>query len=326
MKRFKDFIKKAIVDRSKHMGWDMNDVEHHPEEKDRSKHLGWSMDDVEHHGTDDDIQEGAGVHLPYGGLKNPKGGTPKYWKAGGMGASHGADGSGKTTAGIPSRPAEREKKPYHSDHPDQTSLVFKGEKKAKPDNNKIHDIKSVSIIQHHDVDQLESEFGSHGKSLVYGEKKTIEHYKGGMEMNQVLRNSKGKNKGEYGQSISAMDHITSHKTSQPLTTYRGVHDKTMIDLPVGHKFTDHGFTGTTIRPSIATKFGTGDEGHIFRIHSPAGTKMHYLDMHPNNYDNEREVNLNRGTKFKIMKRSKTETGQHVIDLHVVGQRKDKKNG
>jgi hypothetical protein len=126
--------------------------------------------------------------------------------------------------------------------------------------------------------------------------------------------------------IKHMDQATSHRTEHPHTVFRGgvPHDENRY--PVGHKFTDHGYTGTTFKHRVAAN---GFDSHLARskrghkqiihvIHAPKGTKAHYV-----NVDNragltgEHEMVLHRGTKFKVTHHEETEH-VHYIHSRVVG--------
>ena len=350
--RFKKFI--AAVknpDRSKHLSWGNDDVEHLPDEdEDRRKHhLSWGNDDVEHLPDEEDIHEDmadpkngvyAGVNKHQGGLANPGSGVPKYWKKGGMGASHGYEGNQKGDFGLPARPDHKEPEKYHNDHPDQTGfeLKFNGKKKD-PNIKAVPKVKDKHIV--HPMEQLPHEdgisqrkrhektveaFANHHANLTYGERNTISYYKANSyDINGALRQSKGRSAGSTMDKHRAktMEKVTSHTTPHDMTVYRGIHDDAMLKHPVGHKYIDHAFTGTSLKHKKAS--GTFSEsGHVFRIHVPAGTKGHYIDSEPNAHDHEHEFLLHRGTQFKYIKHSAQPDGRHVIDLHIVKQRGDDK--
>lgn len=295
MDKFKDFA-------------DKKKKEEEAEKRRQSGHLGWKISDVEFH--DDDKKP---INEYHGGLTHPYSDIEK--KKAGKAA------------------ADAAKKPYHSDHPDQLNLKFKGEKNLGT-HDRPHKITSASVIEEHSHSDTEDHFEHHNININSKHIKAIHDYKrDSSEINETLRNSKGKRTPDYKKEL---DHVTSHTTTKPMTVYRGIHDSEFHSKKVGTTFTDHGYTGTSIKPHVARGFAhdakydeehydkTKTQGSIFRIHMPAGTKAHYLDMHNGPCASEHEVLLHRGTKFKIKGHSEDEHGKRVIDLHVVGQRGTKK--
>lgn len=130
----------------------------------------------------------------------------------------------------------------------------------------------------------------------------------------------------YHEHIGHMDHVTSHKIEHHHTVFRGGVPKDETRFPVGHKFTDHGYTGASFHKSIAanfdyhrakTKKDRKDIIHV--IHVPPGTKGHYLDVHGDTpLSGEHELLMHRGTKFKVTHHTHTED-HHYIHSRVVGQ-------
>lgn len=177
------------------------------------------------------------------------------------------------------------------------------------------------------------------------------------ELNKKLRNQ-GNHLTDHGWSriglgnhhpfAESMDHITSLPQSHPVNLYRGFgSDFPIHHLKTGSEFVDHGYTGGSLNMLTAlnashqhesdpTKLTDLDQekymvprGHplegyrtIGLIHSPAGTKGHYLDHpdYPNIYDNEQEHLLGRGTRFRVGGHVLLPDHKvHVVHLHVVGQ-------
>jgi hypothetical protein len=318
MKRFKEFIKKVTDPRKNHMSWGNDDVEHEPEENKnpRKNHMSWGNYDVVH---DNDIDESVNEKMDSysGGIKNIGSGKPSYWKPGRAGAGD---------EDIPLHRPQKDKSNYHSDHPDQIGLGFK-EPKKNIDKNAFRPIKENNVHDDtHEHNDMAKSFEHHESTLSPPQKNAVVNYKGGSyDINRALRNKNTKKLSlEYRNDIKHLDHVTSGKTPHDMTVYRGIHDKAMLDHPVGHKFTDHGFTGTSLRKSVSADFSHDTKGSLFRIHVPKGSKAHYIDgAESSSLSHEREMLIHRGTKYKYMGKSKTETGRHVIDLHVVGQRKTK---
>lgn len=136
-----------------------------------------------------------------------------------------------------------------------------------------------------------------------------------------------------------MDRVTSVPLSHPTNLYRGFRSGFPIhDLPVGHEFVDHGYTGTSLDRYQADMtfshrhFENGESGnHLItsyaHIHAPAGTKGAYLDhpeLHEYHGSPESEFTLSRGTRFKVIGHHRyTHPGPyknitHVVHLDVMG--------
>jgi hypothetical protein len=130
-----------------------------------------------------------------------------------------------------------------------------------------------------------------------------------------------------------MEEVCALPTKEPLELWRGCTGM-YSRLPPGHEFVDDGFTGTSLQPSTAEAFSAdrvqvGRRGYptIAKIHAPAGTLAHYLD-HPQRgtgYDEEQEVLLHRGTRFRVQRHSlgfkdDAEYGPfyHVTHMEVLG--------
>lgn len=306
MKKFKDFIKNKQQQPT-------------PEDKKKRQengHLSWKISDVEfEHAASEPIKEEVSGAKRYkgnysgayhGGLKHPYSDLDKK---------------------IAAKKAAANSKPYFSNHPDQLKLF----KDKKPKTPKLtvgtHDnpetIKYHDIQPHHTHEEVTKAFANHASSLTYQHHTAVSGYKSSSyEINDDLRNSKGRTPGKHRKYFQQrLDHVTSGTTTQHMTVYRGIHDREFHNKPVGTKFTDHGYTGTSLNPSTARNFSEDYPGEgLFRIHVPQGSKAHYFDIHDNRYQHEREMVIHRGTKYKIMKHSVDERGNRVIDLHVVGQR------
>jgi hypothetical protein len=124
-----------------------------------------------------------------------------------------------------------------------------------------------------------------------------------------------------------MDHVTSHSTEHDHTSYRGGHPKDHHHFPIGHVFTDHGYTGSSFRRNVASDFARKKQGTdksiVHVIHSPKGTKAHYLDVHGSDSEHsnahEKELLHHRGTKFKVTHHSEDDN-HHYIHMKVHSQR------
>lgn len=124
--------------------------------------------------------------------------------------------------------------------------------------------------------------------------------------------------------IKHMDEVTSHRTEHHHKVFRGGVPMDEHRFPVGHKFQDHGYTGTTFDHDVASSFGSnkrtkdGTKHIVHVIHVPKGSKAHYLNVdHRAGLDSEKELVLHRGTKFKVTHHTSTKH-IHYIHSRVVG--------
>lgn len=131
------------------------------------------------------------------------------------------------------------------------------------------------------------------------------------------------------QHIHNLDHVTSNKTTEGHTVYRGGHPGDRTKFPIGHEFTDHGYSSTSFRKSVASGFAKNHKTHngvhkehIHVLHLKPGTKGHYFDVHGEDSDHsnheEKEFVLHRGTRFKVTHHSEDENA-HYIHTRVVKQ-------
>ena len=136
--------------------------------------------------------------------------------------------------------------------------------------------------------------------------------------------------------IKRMDYNTSLPSKQSTRTFRGYQQSFPIDhMEPGQEFTDHGYTGTSLRKEVAHSFADYSSVHpnhkvVAVINSPQGTRGHLLD-HPDissPLQHEKEYTLQRGTRFRVERHSlHEEMGDygvmrkyHLVHLHVVGQK------
>lgn len=139
----------------------------------------------------------------------------------------------------------------------------------------------------------------------------------------------------YHKSAKLLDHVTSHKIEHHHTVFRSGVPGDEKTFPVGHKFTDHGYTGTSFHEHVAGGFANQKSAishdhptykktynrkrivHV--IHISPGTKGHYLNVDKDvPLPREKELLLHRGTKFKVTHH--TEGGDyHYIHSRVIGQ-------
>jgi hypothetical protein len=136
-----------------------------------------------------------------------------------------------------------------------------------------------------------------------GHENSIRNYKGSSTpYNSQLRSGKLDKHGTMQRHIENMKHVTSHVNPKPQTSYRG--DNMTTHLPVGHTFTDKGFTGTSLKPSIAGNTDWSRGGNVFAIHAPKGAKSYYLDRHENSTDHEKELTYHPDTHYQVIGHTK----------------------
>lgn len=157
------------------------------------------------------------------------------------------------------------------------------------------------------------QFEEHDKSLSPQTVRHIRSYKIDSEgMNKALRTGKTLSKIHHigarasGPMVEHLDKATNHKLTHHLTVYRGGSGtnapNSKVMKTVGHEFTDHGYTSTSINHNAAHAF-SGSK-HIFAIHLKPGDKAHHLDGRHHENNHEGEVLLHRGTKFRVIGHSK----------------------
>lgn len=147
-----------------------------------------------------------------------------------------------------------------------------------------------------------------------------------------------------------MDEITSNPLNRSHVLWRGVDLGAGIHrLKPGTEFTDHGYTGTSTSREIAMSFAGNHnrdpyapQGHswlrtadprvpehldgskiIARIGVPEGTRAHYMKTLTELHSGEREMTLQRGTRFRVTHHSLHSGADgfpaHVVHMNVVGQ-------
>jgi hypothetical protein len=138
--------------------------------------------------------------------------------------------------------------------------------------------------------------------------------------------------GRYAEEhIPHLDKVTSHKTVEDHITFRGGIPGDEHRFPVGHEFTDHGYTGTSFQHYVAHDFSKTSTKHepgkkskpiIHVVHVPKGSMAHYLDVKgpdsAHSYHREKELLLHRGTRFKVTHHTESDT-HHYIHIRVKKQ-------
>lgn len=177
-----------------------------------------------------------------------------------------------------------------------------------------------------------ADFLAHRKTFKPHHVKALHKYKETSdEINGKLRNPKTKNKAQF----KALDHITSQRIKHPISTYRGAYDR-YEHLKPGDTHKEEGYTGTSLDHMTAYHYAkkgfrknekgeTRSHGTIAKIHAPAGTKGHYLDLdHDTSTATPRddEFLLHRGTTCKVSHISHHDhngTKIKVVHMHVQHQ-------
>lgn len=183
------------------------------------------------------------------------------------------------------------------------------------------------------------EFAEHDKNLSTVHHEHMSYYKGdSYSTNHLLR------RGHLGEHqymkydhihdhIHHMDHVTSYQTKHHHTTFRGGVPTDIHKFKPGHKFQDHGYTGSSFNHHVAANFAsnyahktTTPHGKkiIHVIHSPKGSKVHYIDhgQKSGSLSTEHELVHHRGTKFKVTHHSE-DREHHYIHSRVVGNKHKK---
>jgi hypothetical protein len=157
---------------------------------------------------------------------------------------------------------------------------------------KIHPSNEASMKKHAvSFKKADIKFGGHlGSILNYKEDSS--------DFNTPLRKGKKPNSRGDAQNIENMKHVTSHRMTAPQMSYRG--DNMREKLPVGHKFTDRGFTGTSLKPSVAGNTNWSNNNNVFVIHAPKGAKGYHLDRHKDHNVEESEVTYHPDTHYQVI--------------------------
>jgi hypothetical protein len=116
------------------------------------------------------------------------------------------------------------------------------------------------------------------------------------------------------------------KTTSPLILHRGVRvqkaNNEILNLSVGAEFTEMGITSATTSTEVVKRFGNplnkSDINLQLKIFVPAGVKALSIDDFNNN--NEKEVALSPGTKFKIKSKKILDSKNILMNVDVIGQK------
>lgn len=199
--------------------------------------------------------------------------------------------------------------------------------------------------------KLVEHYKNHQASLTGVQKAAIEDYKknqmGPSPIHSLLNDKLRKGKPHESEYFKALDHHLSSALKPipaPHVVYRGIGDVSLTrkirNMKPGDSFEDKGYSSTSLSPNKAQGFSMGtyaDRAHdnfehlpviqrrhpkdahyyntVMKIHLPAGTKAHYLDINHHetgdknimksaagkkDYADEREVLLHRGMRYHVM--------------------------
>jgi hypothetical protein len=165
----------------------------------------------------------------------------------------------------------------------------------------------------------------HAKTFYTRHRDVISDYKDGSEfVNSILRDTKQKNFYKDTNTphyINNLKYVTSHQLVQPQILYRG---NMMEDvLPYRSKFSDKGFVSTSYDTKTPKDFS--EDGDLFAIHAPIGTKAYHIDKHGEDnpgWNHQEEVLLHPATHFKVIGHSKHPSNfgwDRITHLVVIGQ-------
>jgi hypothetical protein len=198
---------------------------------------------------------------------------------------------------------------YTHDKPLDKRFNHPANKEAQTLHNDLYN----SFSKHHDKMHEAGHFGA----IQRYKQDSSEHY------NDELRKSKGlqsNHSAGFKERVASLDKVTSHRIPMPMTTYRGGIPGDADKFPVGHEFTDHGYSGTSLNASTSGSFSKAknDIRIIHVISMPKGTKAHYLDVNRDtDHAHENEVLLHRGTKFKVTHHSVGKNHYSTEKIHYI---------
>ena len=162
-----------------------------------------------------------------------------------------------------------------------------------------------------------------GKSLNPKQADAIEDYVGPSyeEINSLLRSDKWSTSSKQ----TTIRNITRAIESAPPTphdteVYRGVDASFLPSLKVGNEIEDKGFCSTAVDRADAESFA-GASGGVLHIKVPKGTRAAFIDAVVKYRDedapSENELLLNRGSRFKVVARSKDKSGRTNVFVELM---------
>lgn len=160
--------------------------------------------------------------------------------------------------------------------------------------------------------------------LPHEQRSALEHYMYASGVNDSLRRG-DVNKFEKDQIKQIDQIIAERRTNVDLTVYRGVSgdtDSPLAGIEPGDRFTDPGYSSTSLNPMASTEYGD----HILEIEVPAGTnaapasRANMAEFGPAS-----EVLLGRGAVFEVLEHEAPEdknglfgTPRRVTRVKLVG--------
>lgn len=343
MRRFKDLLKNKFV-------WGPKDVEHEKKLKretpqERSEKFIWLPDHVEHH--EKDVKESLDEKFIIAPEVKGNYGKPHSIDHGDHSLSHPLDRPNAHTGhGLP-------------DEGDESHEAFLAHHESL-DSDEEEAVSHYKESGHKEINQylrgahkkFKAERKKHLKGLEQEHKQL--KFKDDPEHHQHLKSLTKKDWSRKGHSdfehddepddddyhehdmddkVHHLDNVTNHRTVEHHVVFRGGIPGDKTRYPIGHEYTDHGYSSTSFLRKKAINFakthnvGMGGssykyKAHIHVIHVPKGSRGHYLDVQGENgkhaYSSEKEFLLHRGTRFKVSHHSEDENN-HYIHSRVVKQ-------
>lgn len=222
--------------------------------------------------------------------------------------------------------------------------------------------------------RLISHYKNHQASLTGVQQAAIEDYKknqmGPSPIHSLLNDKLRKGQPHESEYFKALDHhLSSALKPIPVShsVYRGIADmeltRKMRNMKPGDSFTDKGYGSASLSPKKAVSFSTGlyaDRAHdsfehlpvlqrrhpkdahyyntVMKIHLPAGTKAHYLDINHHGvgdkevtksaagrkeYADEREVLLHKNMRYHVtghsIQKDAFGSAEHLHLVHVTAE-------
>lgn len=179
---------------------------------------------------------------------------------------------------------------------------------------------NLSSMKNHAKTFKPSTLTKQGDSIP-GHLKSLERYKDGSSVFNVPLRKKQKPKYVPSSHIENMKHVTSHVNPKESTSFRG--NNIEDELKPNTEFTDHGFSGTSLKPDKARTFSYN--GNLFAIHAPPKAKSYYLDQHKNYQDKEKELTFHPDTHYRVLGHTYNHTVNKNKDDNFADDNKNKTN-
>jgi hypothetical protein len=172
---------------------------------------------------------------------------------------------------------------------------------------------------------------SWAESLSPEQKASILTYTGGAysEINELLRNNPDAgfkwqdivvltqaNGGNYMQHVAGIDAaLAKASLSRSVITYRGFKNTSGRIYEVGGELMDPAVQSTSLSRSTAEGFASiSSRSVIMRVHVKKGAQAAYANASGSYYESERELILNRRSRYRIKAISQDSDGRTVLDV------------